>query len=130
MIVLDTSAILAVLLAEDEAAVFRDLISQAGRALVSAGTAIELAAVASRDDELLQRALEFLKEPFVHLESVDADQANIAAQAYRRYGKGHDPAGLDLGDIFAYALARQRGAPLLFKGEDFAKMDVKAAVSQ
>ena len=64
----------------------------------------------------------------IAIEPVDAEQADIAANAYRRYGKGHHPAGLNLGDVFAYALARQRGAPLLFKGNDFVQTDVEAAV--
>ena len=52
----------------------------------------------------------------------------VAAQAYRRYGKGHHPAGLNLGDVFAYALARVRGLPLLFKGDDFSRTDIERAM--
>ena len=127
MIVLDTSAILAILLAEDEASAFRSLITESHGALLSAGSAVELAAVASGRDDLFDTALEFLKEPYIAIEPVDAEQADIAAKAYRRYGKGHHPAGLNLGDVFAYALARQRGVPLLFKGNDFLQTDVEAA---
>ena len=127
MIAVDTSAMLAILLAEEEAPDFRDLMGEAGRALVSAGAAIEFAAVASRDDDLFAAALAFLNEPFVDIEPVSAAQAAVAAEAYRRYGKGHHPAGLNLSDIFAYALAREQGVPLLFKGDDFSQTDIEDA---
>ena len=130
MIALDTSAILAILLAEEEAPEFRDLIGQAGGAVVSAGTAVELAAVASRDDDLYAAALTFLNEPFIHVKPVDTAQVAIAAEAYRRYGKGHHAASLNLGDVFAYSLSRERGVPLLFKGGDFPRTDVEPAVTK
>ena len=126
MIVLDTSAILAILFEEEEAASFRDMIGKAVGALVS-GTAVEFAAVASRDDDLFSVARAFLDEPFISVEPVGAAQAAIAGNAYRRYGKGHHPAGLNLGDVFAYALAQERNLPLLFKGMDFSRTDIKAA---
>ena len=127
MIAIDTSAMLALLLAEEEAREFGDVIREAGRVAVSAGTAVELAAVASRNDALFDAALAFLDEPYVSVEPVDAAQAAVAAQAYRRYGKGHHPAGLNLGDIFAYALARVHNLPLLFKGDDFSRTDIERA---
>ena len=89
MIVLDTSAILAILLEEEEAASFRDRIGEAGGAMVSAGTAVELAAVACRDEDLFSAARAFLDEPFISVEPLDAEQAVAAGDAYRRYGKGH-----------------------------------------
>ena len=127
MIAVDTSAILVLLLAEEEAREFRDVIRDAGRVAVSAGTAVELAAVASRNDALFDAALAFLDEPWVTVEPVDTDQAAVAAQAYRTYGKGHHPAALNLGDVFAYALARVRNLPLLFKGGDFSLTDIQRA---
>ena len=127
MIVLDTSAILAILLEEEEAASFRDRIGGAGGAMVSAGSAVELAAEASRDADLFSAVRAFLDEPFISVEPLDAEQAAAAGDAYRRYGKGHHPAGLNLGDVFAYALARRRNLPLLFKGGDFARTDIEAA---
>ena len=131
MIVLDTSAILAILLEEEEAVSFRDRIGEAGGApanhMVSAGTAVELAAVASRDADLFSAVRAFLDEPFISVEPLDAEQAAAAGDAYRSYGKGHHPAGLNLGDVFAYALARRRNLPLLFKGGDFARTDIEAA---
>ncbi|MGF6228136.1 uncharacterized protein with PIN domain [Inquilinus ginsengisoli] len=58
---------------------------------------------------------------------VDADQAQMARRAWRRFGKGRHPAGLNYGDCFAYALAATRGEPLLFKGDDFSRTDLTAA---
>lgn len=125
MIVVDTSAIVAILLAEDEGAAFRARIEAAGGALVSAVSAVELAAVAARDDALFGAARSLLNEPYVAVEPVDAVQAAIASDAYRRFGKGRHPAGLNLGDVFSYALARARRLPLLFKGDDFSQTDVE-----
>ena len=128
MIVLDTSALLAILLEEVEAASFRDRISEAGGAMVSAENAVELAVVAdSRDADLFSAMREFLDEPFISVEPLDAEQAAVAGDAYQRYGKGHHPAGLNLGDVFAYALARWKNLPLLFKGGDFARTDIEPA---
>jgi len=127
VISIDTSAILVLLLAEEEAREFRDAIRDAGRVAVSAGTAVELAAVASRNDALFDAALAFLDEPWVTVEPVDTAQVAVAAQAYRTYGKGRHPAGLNLGDVFAYALARVRDLPLLFKGDDFSRTDIEPA---
>ncbi len=128
MIVVDTSAIVALLLAEEEAAAFRARIEEAGRALVSGVSMVELAAGSSRDDALFEAARSFLNEACVAVEPMDAEQAAIAADAYRRFGKGRHPAGLNLGDVFPYALARQRGLPLLFKGGDFSQTDIESAM--
>ncbi|MDE0409345.1 MAG: type II toxin-antitoxin system VapC family toxin [Alphaproteobacteria bacterium] len=127
MIVLDTSAVMAILLGEGEAANFRNRIEAAGGAMLSAATAVEIAAVSSRDDALFSAAQAFLNEPFVEVEAMDAKQAAIAGDAYRRYGNGRRPAGLNLGDVFAYALARERELPLLFKGADFTRTDIEPA---
>jgi ribonuclease VapC len=59
---------------------------------------------------------------------VTAEQAGLAREAYRKYGKGNHPAKLNLGDCFAYALAKARGEPLLFKGHDFRRTDVEPAI--
>ena len=69
----------------------------------------------------------FLDEPFISVAPLDAEQAVAAGNAYRRYGKGHHLADLNLGNVFAYALARRRNLPLLFKGGDFARTDIEAA---
>lgn len=123
----DTSAIVAILQREADGPVLRAAIAGAGRILVSAVSAVELVAVSSRDDALHEDVRDFLNEPFVVVEPVDRDQAAVAADAYRRFGKGRHPAGLNLGDVFAYALARTRGLPLLFTGDDFSRTDVDSA---
>ena len=127
MIVLDTSAIVAILLEEEEAPAFRAKIESARRALVSAVSTVELTAVAGHDEALSAAARSFLREPFVTVEPVDRGQATIAIDAYRRFGKGRHPAALNLGDVFSYALARRRGLPLLFKGDGFSRTDIPSA---
>jgi len=69
----------------------------------------------------------FLRKAEISIEPVTEEHALAARQAYSDYGKGRHPAGLDLGDCFSYALAKVSGEPLLFKGSDFRKTDVKAA---
>ncbi len=72
---------------------------------------------------------ELLREDEARVAAVDHDQTRIAREAFLRYGKGRHPAGLNVGDLFAYALARQRDRPLLFTGDDFRHTDVRAAWS-
>ena len=124
MIVVDTSAIIAILLREKRAVRIMREIEVHSPALVSAGSAIELATLASRHSGLFDSAMVFLKQPYVQIEPVDTDQVALAARAYRRFGKGHHPARLNFGDMFAYALAQSRSLPLLFQGNDFAQTDV------
>jgi len=128
VIVLDTSAILAILQEEPERDRFRFEIAQAGTVLVSTGTVVELAAVAGRSSVLQSRAEVFLSEPYVVQEPVTPAQAAMASAAFAAWGKGHHPAALNLGDMFAYLLAQERGLPLLFKGNDFARTDVRDAL--
>ena len=128
MIVVDTSAIVAILLREVDGPALRAAIADAARVLVSAVSVVELAAVSSRDDALFRDLRDFLSEPYIDVTPVDAAQAAIAVEAYRRFGKGRHPAGLNLGDVFPYALARRRGLPLLFKGSDFARTDIRSAL--
>jgi len=129
-VVADTSALLAILLDEPDAASFRTAVEAAELRLISAGTVLELGIVvearfgeagALELDLLLSKA-EFEVVP------VDAEQVELGRAAYRRFGKGRHPAGLNLGDCFAYALAVTSGEPLLFKGGDFPKTDVTAAL--
>jgi ribonuclease VapC len=75
----------------------------------------------SRDFDL------FLAAAGIEIVPVDADQAEIARQAFRNYGKGRNPAGLNYGDCFSYALAKTTGLPLLFKGDDFSQTDIERA---
>lgn len=127
--VLDTSAVLAVLFDEAEREEFVTKIAAAPRRLVSAATLVECSVVVeARRGPAAGRELElFLHRAGVHTVSVDEEQALVARAAWRRYGKGRHPAGLNYGDLFSYALARVSGDELLFKGDDFARTDVRAA---
>ena len=118
---------MAILLREERAMEFSRCVEMHCPALVSAGNAIELATVSSRNTRLFDAAMVFLKQPYVRIEPVDADQVALAAEAYCRFGKGHHPARLNFGNMFAYALARSRNLPLLFGGNDFAQTDVISA---
>ena len=127
--VLDSSAILAILLDEPERPSFTRLIEQDPMRLVSAATLVEVSIVIeSRKGEAGRQLLErFLELTAAEVASVTADQARHACGAFRRWGKGRHPAGLDFGDVFAYALAEVTGEPLLFKGADFARTDITSA---
>jgi ribonuclease VapC len=124
--VLDTSALLALLLDEPEAEAFRTAVEDDTTRMVSAATLLETALVIeARKGEPGGRELDSLihKAEMVVV-AVDAEHVSEARRAYRRFGKGRHAAGLNFGDIFAYALTRTSGEPLLFKGDDFAKTDV------
>ena len=128
MIAVDSSAVVAILHEEPEFRAFLDCILGAGGAVLSAGSVVELAAVTAGKAQASAAFDEFLLLPFVEIEPVDAEQALVAVEAYRRFGKGLHPARLNLGDTFAYALARQKDLPLLFKGKDFSLTDVEPAL--
>lgn len=127
--VIDTSALVAILLDEPERRAFNEKIEADPRPFVSAVTFVETALVIeARAGEAGGRELDlFLHRANVETVPVDADQAEIARQAFRRYGLGRHPASLDFGDCFAYALVKTTGEPLLFKGDDFARTDIVAA---
>lgn len=125
--VIDSSAIVAIFLNEPDAKLLEHRIADDPVRLISAGTLIEtgllieskLGAIGGRELDLwLQRAK-------VEIVAVDEEQAEFARRGWRRFGKGRHPAGLNYGDCFAYALAVTRDEPLLFKGNDFSKTDVK-----
>jgi ribonuclease VapC len=124
--VIDTSALVCVLLNELEAPRIAKAIEAAKARLLSVANFLEAAMVIeSRKGEPAGRELDLLLyRSAIDLTPVDQDQAEIARQAWRRYGKGRHPAGLNYGDCFAYALARQRQLPLLFRGSDFARTDI------
>lgn len=124
--VIDTSALLAVLFDEPERDAFVHRIAAAPHLLVSAGTLIETSIVVeARRGESAGRELDlFLHRADARTIAVDEEQVRVARAAWRRYGKGRHPAGLNYGDLFAYALARTRGDELLYKGSDFAKTDL------
>jgi ribonuclease VapC len=127
MIVVDTSALMAVLLDEPAADACIAALAEEGALLISAGTVAEALIVAARrgvGEELpgLIDGLGFEVVP------VTAASARRMAEAYGRWGKGIDPAGLNFGDCFAYELARERGCPLLYVGEDFSRTDIASAL--
>lgn len=127
--VVDSSAVLAILFNEPERDTFSDALAAAGVRLMSCVNALEAAVVVSsrkgpygaRELDLLLHRGEFEVVPFT------ADHLRLARDAYERFGKGRHGAGLNLGDCCAYALARHAGEPLLFKGDDFPLTDVEPA---
>jgi ribonuclease VapC len=127
--VLDTSAIVAVLFDEPERADFIAKIVAAPRRLISSATLLETSIIVeARRGEVAGRELDlFLHRAKVQTVAVDEEQAELARAAWRRYGKGRHPAGLNFGDLFAYALARASGEELLLKGEDFTANDIAPA---
>jgi ribonuclease VapC len=125
-VVIDTSAILAILFDEEEAERIEAAVEADGVRLMSAASMLECAiAVEARYGEAGGRELDLLvHKAGIEIASVDPGQIEVARAAYRRWGKGRDPAGLNFGDCFSYALSRVSGEPLLFKGADFSKTDV------
>ena len=130
MIAADTSALMAIIMDEDDGPTFHAIMRQDGEVLVSAATAVELTIVAmGKSEEIYQAALRLLDRPFIRLVPVDSEQLWSATDSYHLYGKGRgNPAQLNFGDTFAYALASVRGLPLLYKGADFARTDVVPAM--
>lgn len=128
--IVDTSAVMAILRKEPDAPTFGAALARAPRAAISAATLVELCMVAeSRAGAAAWVEVEALMaDAAIEVAPLTAGQAALACEGWRRFGKGRHPAGLNLGDCFSYALARERGEPLLFKGEDFARTDVRRAV--
>lgn len=127
--VLDTSAIVAILEDEPERERFVRQVAGAEVRLLSAVSRVECTCVIEgrkRDAGRAELDL-FLREAAIEIAPVTADQAEIACEAFRRFGRGRHPAGLNIGDTFAYALAKATGEPLLYKGADFSRTDVDAA---
>lgn len=129
--VIDTSALVAMLRSEPEADAFEAAVETDPVRLMSTASLLETAIVIeSRLGEPGGRELDlWLHRAEVELVPVDTEQAELARRAYRRYGKGRHPAGLNFGDCFGYALSVVSGEPLLFRGDDFALTDVVAAVA-
>jgi ribonuclease VapC len=124
--VIDTSAVLAILQDEPERRAFSEALEIAEVRSMSAASFVESSMIIeSRYGSDGVRDLDLLiAKAQIALEAVDVDQAHLARQAFRQYGKGRHPAGLNFGDCFSYALARARAEPLLFKGKDFAHTDI------
>jgi ribonuclease VapC len=130
-VIIDTSALIAILRAEDDARDMALAIEQAQVRRISAANYLEAAVVidASRDPVASRRFDELIDAAELRVEAVTVDQARIARDAYRDFGKGSGhKAGLNFGDCFAYALAKTTGETLLFKGDDFSHTDVTPAL--
>ena len=127
--IVDTSAVMTILFGETGAERYDEAIAQAPRCRMSVANFLEAAIVLeSRSGAATGHELDaFLEEAAIELEPVTPDQAHAARRAWRRFGKGNHPAGLNFGDCFAYALAEVTREPLLFKGQDFALTDIDAA---
>lgn len=131
--IVDTSALIAILRAEPEAALYAESIESAGVCRMSAASYVEVGAVIDRAGDAIasRRVEELLSVSDIRIEAVTEGQARIAREAYRDFGKGGGhAAALNFGDCFSYALAKDMGEPLLFKGEDFRHTDITSAVAR
>jgi len=131
-VIADTSAIVAILRDEPDAPAMAEAIAEAPTCRVSAVSYVEAAVVidSGRDPVASRRFDDFFREAPVLIEAVTTEQARIAREAYRDFGKGRHSAGLNFGDCFSYALAKDKREPLLFKGKNFSKTDIKAASNE
>ena len=127
MIVLDTSAIMAILHHEEMGDACYEAIAGAPNILMSAGTMTETLIVSGRQD-VGEQARQLLDGLGLDIVPVTLQSARQAAAAYAQWGKGVHPARLNLGDCFAYALAKERAVPLLFVGNDFAQTDIEGVL--
>jgi ribonuclease VapC len=127
--VVDSSALVAIFRSEPDAALLVGLIDRADVALISAVTVVETVMVLCGRNEgaARGRAEAFLASLGLEIVPVDDAQSRAALDAYFAYGRGRHPASLNFGDCFAYALAKSRDLPLLFKGDDFARTDIVPA---
>jgi len=134
MLIVDTSALIAILLGETEASALSECISGADECLISAANYIEMGTVlAGRNivdpDQVSRDVDHILDVADIQIAPITEELARSAQHARIRYGKGFkSPAGLNFGDCFAYALAKSHNAPLLFVGNDFSKTDIQPAL--
>jgi ribonuclease VapC len=127
--ILDTSAVGAILLGEPEGDRYIQMIHDADRCRISAANFVELCLVVEGQlgPEAGRQLDMFFRRTEIVIEAVTVEQAHLARQAFLDFGKGRHPAQLNFGDCFAYALAKATGEPLLFKGMDFSKTDIRKA---
>lgn len=125
--IVDTSALVAILFREPEAMAFVECLHDAEICRLSVANYVELSMVLERqlDAEGQWQVADFLRRAKIVIEPVTLQQGELARQAFFNYGKGRHKAGLNFGDCFAYALTKATGEPLLFKGNDFSQTDVK-----
>jgi ribonuclease VapC len=128
--VVDSSAVVAVLTGEPEAMLFVEALSDAARLLMAAPNALEASIVLLRRQGPpgLERLERFMATAGIDIVPFTDEMVPLATEAYERFGKGRHPAQLNFGDACAYALARHAGLPLLFKGQDFARTDITPAL--
>jgi ribonuclease VapC len=129
VIVVDTSIVIAIIKDEPEAATFVDILDESQMTIMSVVSYVE-AHMVTNDRRLRTEAADVdnvLAAAGIEIVDVTRDQARLAVSAFLAYGKGRNRARLDLADCFSYALAKSRGAPLLFKGDDFSKTDIVPA---
>jgi ribonuclease VapC len=128
-VILDTSALAAIFFGEPEASQFIQIIHDTDRCRISVANFVQLSMVIERQigAEAGLQCDAFLPKAGVIIEPITIEHGQLARQAFRDFGKGRHPAGLNFGDCFAYALAKATGEPLLFKGGDFSKTDIGQA---
>jgi len=129
MIVVDTSAIVAIVRQEAEGPIFTEILDASSAAIMSAVTFVEthLVLIGRRFQPDVKSIESTIAALGIEVVDVMHDQASLAVRSFLAYGKGRHQAQLNLADCFSYALAKSRGAPLLFKGEDFAETDITQA---
>jgi ribonuclease VapC len=128
--VIDSSAIVAILRDEPEKTALGLAIMAAPVRLMSTATAVEtgMVALGRRGEHALAELRALIGALDIEMATFTNEHAQLAVDAFRRFGKGRHPAGLNFGDCFSYALAKATGEPLLFKGDDFSQTDIKRAV--
>jgi ribonuclease VapC len=127
--VIDTSAMVAILLGEPEAALYLAAIADAPERSMTAVAMVEIAIVAASRGHAGRLVVERMTGRMgIAVRPVDAVLTGLACDAYERFGKGRHPARLNFGDCFSYALAQSLGQPLLFKGDDFSRTNVPSAI--
>ena len=129
--IVDASALLAIVLSEPERDRFLEIADSAGNLTMSVVNFVEAGIKVDRDVDPRRAATldKIIAELAIGIAPVTVDQGRLARQAHKQFGRGSGhPARLNLGDCFAYALARTRREPLLFKGDDFTRTDIEAAI--
>ena len=129
--IIDTSALLAILQDEPERRNFNEIIAAKDQRSISVASFVEISIIveARFASEGIRDLDHFITAARIDIIPVDLDQGRLAREAYRLYGKGRHPAGLNFGDCFSYALAKSSARPLLYKGKDFSQTDIESAVS-
>ena len=129
---MDTSAVMAILLGEPETESLVQALADDPKRMISVFNALESAIVIeAKKGEAGGRELDlFMHRARIEIIALNSDQVELALTAWRKYGKGNHPAGLNIGDCCAYALAKYSSEPLLFKGEDFSQTDIRPVLDE